>query len=236
MGNAVEVLLQLLDHADAPTVAVLLKPENLIVVLRHAGRSDEEVRRALKEGQIPGELLLALFREGRRGEELIAALGERGAAELAAERAATAKAPAKASPAEVPSAKPAAPPRAPVAAKRTSARDLVGMVILLVVMMAPGLIAFVDLRAALAMRGALPLTLGLIAAGGALAGAILAWGRDPLWLGALAGAVCTLGGNVALALWSSWRTSLFKIEIVFVLLVGALPAIIVYHVLRRWRR
>src|SRR5512140_2777068 len=87
--SAGAVLLDLLQLADAPTLLVLMKAENLIVVLRHCGRDDASTRAALTAGELPGELLLALFREGRKPEELIAALGPSGAAELAAERAST---------------------------------------------------------------------------------------------------------------------------------------------------
>ncbi len=87
-ATAGAVLLALLEYTDSSTLEVLIGAENLLRLLRHEGWSDEQIKQAFKrEGKLPGELLLGLFRGGKKPAELLAVLGPVAAAEVAAGRA-----------------------------------------------------------------------------------------------------------------------------------------------------
>lgn len=98
--------------------------------------------------------------------------------------------------------------------------------------MVPALVAFGIAGVAHAMKSALWLTAALIVVGGALSGLLVVWGDDPLWMGALCGALTALGGNTALYFYSQWRPSMWNVEVMFVGIAGALPAILLYQFLR----
>ena len=85
--STVDVLLALLEHADASELLVLMEAENVLALLRQDGWSDDDVRTALKkEKKLPGELLLGLFERGRTAAELLAMLGPKAIAAVEAER------------------------------------------------------------------------------------------------------------------------------------------------------
>lgn len=59
-----EVLLELLELApDAESIELFLEPENLRAIANARGVSDDELRRRLAKGEIPGEILLAILRK-----------------------------------------------------------------------------------------------------------------------------------------------------------------------------
>jgi hypothetical protein len=69
---------------------------------------------------------------------------------------------------------------------------------------------------------------------GAAGATLMARGlRQPLWAAASCGGLATLGGNLALYFWSSWRSSLWNYEVALVVIVGAIPAMIVFRLLTR---
>lgn len=108
-----------------------------------------------------------------------------------------------------------------------------GLSLLLGVAMIPGIVGAFIPEARHAMADALWLTLAAIAAGGALGGALLAWGQEPIWVGAVCGALGTLSTNAALYYYASWRSSLYKIEVLFIMLLASIPAALLLAALRR---
>jgi hypothetical protein len=110
---------------------------------------------------------------------------------------------------------------------------LTGIVLLVLVMMMPALLSWGDRDISKAMASSPAVTIGVIVLVGALGAALMAWRHQPLWLAALCGGLCALGGNGALYLYSSWRSSLWKAEVVIVLIVGAIPAAILFGLLSR---
>ena len=61
--SAADILLELLDKVpDAATLEVLLEPQNLLLLLRAQGWTDDAIRRDLTSGgRAPGELLLGVL-------------------------------------------------------------------------------------------------------------------------------------------------------------------------------
>jgi uncharacterized membrane-anchored protein len=221
MASAGEVLLKLLDHADADTLEVLLKAENLLLVMRRQGWTDDQVKRALVvDKKIPGELLLDLFKKGVSAKEMLGALGHAPIAEPSVTKV----------PVEQPRVK--GTNMTPPPAAKGSTLMVIGIFMLLITMMLPALLAFGIPEARRALMDSLALTVGAIVVGGALSGLVLAWRKEALWIGAICGVVCALGGNVTLYFYSSWRSSLWNVEIAFVLLIGALPSVFLYHFLK----
>ena len=249
--STVDVLLALLEHADGSQLLVLMEPANVLRLLREDGWSDEAVRTALEqEKKLPGELLLGLFERGRTADELLALLGPDAVAAVEAERAKPA-ATAKESPAstETPEksavapgpANPAAPATMPLARVGVGGGRLqvAGLVLVLAAALLPSMLAVLDVNIALALLhfGAARL-LGLVALFGAVGGVLSASPTGHKWALALSGAVAAMGGFAAVigyALWTSrmGRTSLLRIEIAAVCLIGMLPAVALAALLSR---
>jgi hypothetical protein len=241
--STVDVLLALLEHADANELLVLMKPENVLALLRHDGWTDEAVRTALeKEKKLPGELLLGLFQRGRTPAELLAVLGPEALAAVEAERAkpsTPAKTPVAASPAkasdsiEPVAANPVAPPTPALARAGVGGGRLqvAGLVLILAAALVPSMLSVFDLHFALALlRLGVGPVLGLVALGGAVGGALATAPGGRRWALAISGAVASTGGCAAVigyALWNArlGRTSLLRLEIAAVCMIGMLPAL-----------
>ena len=249
--TTVELLLALLEHADANELLVLMKPENVLALLRNDGWTDEAVGVALKdEKKLPGELLLGLIQRGRTVAELLAQLGPEALAAVEAERARPTTAPVAASPAKAsPTASPTSPTEASavVPAPLPLARagvgggraQVIGLVLILAAALVPAMFSVLDLRFALTLLRLGPgPVLGLIGLGGAVGGALATAPGGRRWALALSGAVASSGGFSAVigyALWtaSMGRSSLLRIEIAAVCLIGMLPALALAALLRR---
>ena len=249
--TTVELLLALLEHADANELLVLMKPENVLALLRNDGWTDEAVGVALKdEKKLPGELLLGLIQRGRTAAELLAQLGPEALAAVEAERARPTTAPVAASPAKAsPTASPTSPTEASavVPAPLPLARagvgggraQVIGLVLILAAALVPAMFSVLDLRFALTLLRLGPgPVLGLIGLGGAVGGALATAPGGRRWALALSGAVASSGGFSAVigyALWtaSMGRSSLLRIEIAAVCLIGMLPALALAALLRR---
>ena len=246
-ASSIDVLLALFEHTDADALLVLLEPRNLLVLLRQEGWSDEAVRTALEvEGKIPGELVLGLFQRGRTTEDLLAALGPAAVAEVEAERArSAAKAAAKAT---EKSRAPGAPGRDATATAGASAKraespaapfarlgagsgrvQIAGLVLVLASALAPAMLALFDVKIALALlRFGVAPVLALIALGGAIGGAIAAAPTARRWVLALGGGVASTGAFAAVVGYAllnagAGRTSLLRLEIAAICMIGMLP-------------
>jgi hypothetical protein len=246
--NTVEVLLALLQHADANELLVLMKPENVLALLRHDGWSDEAVRVALKdEKKLPGELILGLIQRGRTAAELLAQLGPEALAAVEAERARPAKAPAAASlatasPAAAPTGDSLVVPR-PLPLARVGVgggrAQVAGLVLILAAALVPSMLAVFDMHIALALLVlGVGRVLGLVGLAGAVGGALAAAPGGRRWALALSGAVASIGGCAAVigyALWTArmGRTSLLRLEIALVCMIGMLPALALAALLGR---
>jgi hypothetical protein len=248
------VLLALFEHTDADALLVLLEPVNLLALLRQDGWSDEAVRTALEvEKKLPGELVLGLFQRGRTTDELLAALGPAAVAEVAAERAksaakAAAKAAGKSPPPDAPGSD------GPATAGATSADvppplarlgvgsarvQTAGLVLVLASALAPAMLALFDLKIALALlRFGVAPVLALIALGGAIGGVIAAGPAARRWVLALGGAVASAGSFVAVVAYallnaSAGRSSLLRLEIAAICMIGMLPGVALAALLNR---
>ncbi len=213
--------------------------------------------------KIPGELILELIQRGKTAEDLLASLGPDAVAEVAAERAkSAAEASAKRAAAVSAGAEPKAPRAADApgsAAPATSASpsagapatsltrlgvgsgraQVAGLVLVLASALAPAMLSLFDLKIAVALLafGVAPV-LGLIALGGAVGGAVAADSSARRWVVALGGAVASAGGFAAVvgyALWTATmgRTSLLRLEIAVICLIGMLPGMIVAALIHR---
>lgn len=249
--TTVEVLIALLEHADANELLVLMKPENVLALLRNDGWTDEAVRAALKdEKKLPGELVLGLIQRGHTAAELLAQLGPEALAAVEAERARPptaplAASPAKASPTSAPTSpteeSPAVPARLPLARAGVGGGRAqgAGLVLILAAALVPAMFSVLDMRFALALLRLGPgPVLGLIGLCGAVGGALATAPGGRRWVLALSGAVASSGGFSAVigyALWTAslGRTSLLRIEIAAVCMIGMLPALALAILLRR---
>ena len=225
--------------------------ENVLALLRDDGWSDDAVRAALKEEKkLPGELLLGLFERGRTAAELLAVLGPKALAAVEAERARPVKtAGAASSPPSVPddtasvsvAANPAPAPTTPLArvGVGTGRPQVAGLVLVLAAALAPSMLAIFDLNIALALlRIGIGTVLGLIALVGAIGGALATSPGGRRWTLALSGAVASVGGCSAVigyALWTAslGRTSLLRLEIAAICMIGMLPALALAALLGR---
>lgn len=253
--TTVDVLLALLEHADANELLVLMKPENVLALLHHDGWTDEAVRVAMKdEKKLPGELLLGLIQRGHTAAELLAQLGPEALAAVEAERARPPTAPVAASPANAsPTPSLTASPDSPTDASPVVSAPLplaragvgggraqgAGLVLILAAALVPAMFSVLDMRFALALLRLGPgPVLGLIGLCGAVGGALAAAPGGRRWALALSGAVASSGGFSAVigyALWTAslGRTSLLRIEIAAVCMIGMLPALALAVLLRR---
>lgn len=225
--SAADVLLDLLEFVDdAAQLERLLEPANLLRILRAQGRSDEQIRSELAR-RPPGELLLALFRDGKRAHELLALCAPAAAGRAGAPRTAptaTGDFNAYAPPAE-------APPPAPVFRETTPFEDgkglqkvaswgFIGMVIV------PGMF----------VSGFFPLWdwlspgawLAVSTVGAALFGALYVRGRAPLHVGVLGGLLVAPGSLAAMMWWTSGREHVLRIELVLAFLAGGAPGLLAY--------
>jgi hypothetical protein len=263
--NAVDVLLALLEHSNVDTMMMLMKPENVLTLLRQDGWTDADVRKALQvDKKIPGELILELIQRGRTAEDLLASLGPAAVAEVAAERAksaaeASAKRAAAASAgadtkapraADTPgSAEPAPAAASPAKAPATPLTRLrvgrgrvqvAGLIVVLASALAPAMLALFDLKIALALLGfGVAPVLGLIALGGAIGGALAAEPSARRWVLALGGALASTVGFMAVigyALWnaSMGRSSLLRLEIAAICMIGMLPGMALVALIHRF--
>jgi hypothetical protein len=241
--STVDVLLKLLEHADANELLVLMEAENVLALLRDDGWTDDDVRKALKEEKkLPGELLLGLFERGRTPAELLAVLGPKAIAAVEAERAKPAKTAESVSsapsvPAMVASTPPS-PKAFPLAAAPlarvgvgTGRAQVAGLVIILAAALVPSMLSIFDLNIALALLrlGVAPV-LGLVALVGFLGGALATGPGGRRGVVALCGAVASVGGCAAVIGYALWmgrmgRTTLLRLEIAAICMIGMLPAL-----------
>jgi hypothetical protein len=85
-GKAGTVLLELLDYATADQLDRLLNPVSLLYLLKQRGWQDDQLRTELTSGKIPGELLLGLFKDGYKAEQLMAELDAAGLPQASAKK------------------------------------------------------------------------------------------------------------------------------------------------------
>ncbi len=221
-GRSAEILLKLLDRVpDGHTLEILLEPENLLTLLQNQGDSKDDVRQKLKSGVLPGELLLALLDREPDTARLLAQLGSSGAA-------------AKADPA-------ARQARAVSGIIRAGpSKKLFGDYYLLAVLVIIMLTAIVPALAVTGFLSSATLSreVGTLIAlvGGAVAGAIASPRANFSWKGIIVGIVYGVGTLWATILYTQARSSILKIEIAVPLLIGAIPAVIVYLILSRLPR
>lgn len=88
-GKAGTVLLELLDYATADQLDRLLDPVNLLHLLKQRGWQDDQLRTELTGGKIPGELLLGLFKDGYKAEQMMAELDAAGLPQASAQKGST---------------------------------------------------------------------------------------------------------------------------------------------------
>jgi hypothetical protein len=229
--DAAHVLLVLLDHADPDTLLVLLKPENVLALLRHEGWSDDDVRAALtRDNKHPGELVLGLFERGRTAEELLATLGPAAVAEVAATKAGNPARAAEVAPREAS----AAPGSAGVSRRQTA-----GLVLVLAAALAPALLVLMDMKIALALlvfgTARVLCVIGLV---GGLGGALAAGPARPVWIGVLGGAAASVGGFAAVVGYvllnaRMGRDTVLRLEIAAACGVGMLPGVALATLLGR---
>lgn len=221
--SAGDVLLAILEKVpEVNHVERLLEAANLRHVLNQCGYSDAAIKTGLKS-KMPGELLLELL-ETRSGADLVAMLPPEGAPK--AEKGRLAGRPAGGG----------ARPNAPRAAATNIAYrgpitglNKVGGIFLLFAVVMPALIlaGFFPLWAV----GTEAMWFGIATGGAALGGMIFAHGRMPAWTGLVAGALLAPGSLMAIRWWTAGRTTVFRIEIGVALLVGAVPAILLFRLL-----
>jgi hypothetical protein len=95
----------------------------------------------------------------------------------------------------------------------------VGTCVMVVSAIAAGLL----LWGVLPIRVPIPLTLALAIVGGAVGGAMNLYGRGSIALGALIGAICSLGGFGAVYLWLNYRFKPHWFELTLAFLIGIAP-------------
>lgn len=247
--STVDVLLKLLEHADANELLVLMEAENILALLRDDGWTDDAVRKALKEEKkLPGELLLGLFERGRTASELLTVLGPKAIAAVEAERAKPAKtsdaAPAAPGEPSKVASKPLASKAAPASAAPlarmgvgTGRAQVAGLVLILAAALVPSMLSIFDVRIALALlRLGVGPVLGLVALAGCIGGALAAEPGSRRGVVALCGAVAAVGGGAAVIGYALWmgrmgRTTLLRLEIAAICLIGMLPATILARLL-----
>ncbi len=219
-----QVLLDILNKVPDPDkVGKLLEAENLLKLLLIYGRDKETVRQELQGGKLPGEFLLELLEQEPDADRLLAQLGIT----------------------DVKSGeKRAAPPVSSVPTPPVSTGmggnkrgNLLGKYAQIV---AIAIVACTAVLPALILAGFLPngslsyQTATIIALiGGAIAGAI----ADPFaifsWKGMIVGIVYNLGALWATIFYTEYRTSILRIELAIPLLLGGIPAVIVFFLLSK---
>ena len=229
--TAAQPLLSLLEFADGDQLLVLLEAENLLVVLEHHGRDRARLRRELSTGSSPGELLLALFREGHQAADLIALLPPDAIAKAKArteakeaKRPVSAEAPkASAGAASSPSGATPGARSAPLSAGSSALP--VALIVYLVALVVPSML----------VSGALPdwtisISTGIaIAALGAGMAGLFAASAWPLRVaGAIGGVLSAPGAVLLTAGWLALRGSVLRIELALTVILGALPGVLFF--------
>jgi hypothetical protein len=252
-------LLEKIPNAD--TLQRLLEPENLLYLLQQYGHQKDELQQKLQSGTLPGELLLNLLEQEPDVDYLLVMLSNTMDTRVEKrvlfdkmmnhikqmdERAASLPKvePVVSTPvsdaATVPNVSPAALPLINLPTSSVMAADTqrspverptstVAIVIITLTSVIP----------ALTLAGFFPkvilsqeITAVIAAIGGAVAGALVArQNAYPYWKGVLIGIVLNLGVLWTTTVYVQARTSLFKIEIVIPLLLGSLPALLLYVLL-----
>ncbi len=233
--KSAEVLLKLLEKVpDSKKLSKLLEPENLLALLQSRGKSQDELRKRLQSGTIPGELLLELLDEEPDADRLLEQL-------RTSEIKPASRLNIPAEPLNLSFIKSRTTPETVSAAP---AREFKGIAKLLDKYHPVAVIAIFSLTAvipALAILGFLsPITppandtatvLALV--GGAIGGAIANPFQSFSWRGAVTGMVYGVSTLWATIAYTQARTSIFKFEIVIPLALGAIPAFGVYFLLTR---
>ena len=243
-AKSVQSLMKLLDKVpNANKISILLEPENLLKLLQIYGHNKDDIRRKLKSGTIPGELLLELLEREPDADRLLAHLGIDGTTILPPKSATQDKPPEaddfvppqpeKSTPKAEWQAKP------PLASKTKSgsSRNLLGVNLPLAAIVIFTLTAIVP---ALIVTGFMPIEnfsqeTGTVIAlvGGAVAGIIASPSRRSFWKGMLIGGVYGVSTLWATILYTQARTSILRIEIAIPLVLGMIPAFCVYFVLSK---
>jgi hypothetical protein len=212
--RTIEVLLKLLEKLPADKLEILLKPENLLELLQFHGQDKESIRQALKGGKLPGEFLLELLEREPDADTLLAKLGAN-------------------------NRKPVKQPtvwfiRNTVRAKQQGSRAdnyrLIAVLTMIVVSsILPAFILSGFLPNTVHLTNELATLIALI--GGAIAGAISNPDKLFTWKGMVVGFVYSLGTLWAAIFYMQSRTSIFKFEILIPMIVGGMPALVVYFLL-----
>ena len=252
-GRTIQVLQKLLEKIpDSSKLEKLLDAENLLNLLLKYGWDKETVRQALKNGKIPGDLLLELLDKEPDVDRLLAQLGStdmiiNNEGSSASVIASLASAPVSEKP--VAPIKPVDPggtvkqpsvANAPTTAQVKRRGNLFGHYYTIVVLT---IFALSAVMPALIISGFLPrLSLtpdvaSVIAfVGGAVAGALSSADRIFSWKGMIVGIVYSLSTLWATIFYTQARTSIFRIEIAIPLILAGIPAGIVYLLLSRISR
>jgi hypothetical protein len=244
-SRTAEVLLKLLDKVpDSKTLEVLIEPENLLKLLELYGYQRNDLTQRLSSGTIPGDLLLELLEKEPDTDKLLAQLG------ILVEKSDDVqpkKDAAKASDAEPDSAWPTPVPYSPQApdtpavnssneasnsgGKKVSFYEkyywLIPIVIISTTVITPALIIS-GFLANVKLSQEIATIMALI--GGIVAGALVE-PKKLSWKGALVGAAYGVSTLWATILYTQARTFILKIELALPLLIGAIPAVVVFALL-----
>jgi len=226
----VDLLMKLLDRVpDADALERLLDAENLLAVLKHVGRSEDDVRAAIEGGARPGDLLLEVLDEGHHADDLLTILPPPGEARQETKpRSSAARAPRE--------KREKRPKREKITFESLGLTTLnkVGGIVAIVAIVIPGMIVggFFPL-----WYGGDPVPWYVVALSlGAIGGALFARGRTPIWVGALGGAAAAVGGVALIVAMTADRLSVLKLELVLWVVLGALPGFLLYLLLGRLTR
>jgi hypothetical protein len=256
MSTKAQVLIQLLEKIpDTNKLQRLLEPENLLYLLQQYGYQKEDLQQRLKNGMLPGELLLELLEQEPDSEYLLVMLSntmdtkvEKRVVidQMMSQMKKDADSPSL-NPAPVPSDN--AFPKAKVAplanlSSHASMSDegssifqqppmVAALVIVAVTSITPALI-YTDVFSGKSVSSSPVIVLIVALIGGAVAGALFSRAiPTPYWKGILIGIVLNVGVLLATIVYIQARTELFKIELVIPLGLGSLPALGLYYLLAR---
>lgn len=260
MSRKAEVLIQILEKVpDSNKVQRLLEPENLLYLLQQYGYQKEELQKRVKSGTLPGELLLELLEKESDPEYLLAMLNntmdtkvEKRVVidEIINQGRKEGKIPSSPAAASAPSSSvrtvsekaKGTPSSFDLTTSPTSMSNegsslferpmmQAAIVVVTVTAILPALMHtgfFSEIN--IIPSPAFALVLAFI--GGIIAGALFSQTTGHArWKGVLMGVVLNVGVLLTTIVYSQARTELFSIEVAIPLLLGSIPALVLYIIL-----
>ncbi|MEM7336176.1 MAG: hypothetical protein AAF490_29110 [Chloroflexota bacterium] len=234
--NSIKILTELLDYVDnGSQLEILLSPANLLTVLEATGSSREEVQMQLNNGTKPGDLLLALFKQGHKPEALIDKL-PKSARVISKKTPPSSTMKATSQPQSEQENRPTAPIQTLDDIDWTG--SLLGKYTLF---FAIGVVALTSFLPAMSLSGFLPLdfisdfTQAVLVSTilGGVAGLLYIPGKKISIQGAILGALLNAGILLAIFFYTINRQTILRLELLIPIFIGAIPGFGLYAILRK---